>query len=183
MLGWAACVILLLKGFGFSQLYLILWFWDRAPINISSYIFLHMIFIANNIHEIGNTSKGEWYVKSLLLLGNLFKSKAANCYSIYDSSVNPWALLLKLGKKRHCEMKVNLTYFKVKIFSAWMVSKLIGEKKNRYRYSWFSNTNKNKNYKNKQVSLFSSFISLSPLGKYFEFLWTNLFVPNSLSQN
>lgn len=26
-------------------------------------------------------------------------------------------------------MKVNLTYFKVKIFSAWMISKLIGEKK------------------------------------------------------
>lgn len=127
---------LLLKGFGFSQLYLILWFWDGAPINISSYTFLHMIFIANYTHEIENTSNWEWYVKSLLLLGNLFKYKAANCYSICDSSFNPWALLLKLGKKRHCEMKVDITSFrdKVKIFSAWMVSNIIGEKKHpRYR--------------------------------------------------
>lgn len=100
---------LLLKGFGFFQLHSILWFWEAAPINISSNIFPHMIFIANYIYEIGNTSNGEWYVRSLLLLGNHFKSMAENCYSVYDSSFNPWALLLKLGNQKHFEMKMNPT--------------------------------------------------------------------------
>jgi len=82
-----------------------------------------MIFIANHIYEIGNTSNWEWCVRSLLLLGNHFKSKAANCYSVYDSSLNPWALLLKMGNEAFW-MKVNLTSFrdKVQIFSTWVLS-------------------------------------------------------------
>lgn len=108
-LGWAGasdCAMLCCFWKGFLQLYSTLWFCEGAPINISSYIFLHMIFIANYIYEIVNTSSREWCVRSLLLLSNRFKPKAVNCFSAYDSSLNPWALLLKLGRKRHFEMNM-----------------------------------------------------------------------------
>lgn len=109
------------------HLYSTPWILEMAPINISCNIFLHMIFIANYIYEIGNTSNWEWYVRSLLLLGNHFRSKAANCYSVSDSSLNPWALLLELGNKTQVEMKVTLTCSgdKIQNFSIWMLSKLI----------------------------------------------------------
>lgn len=91
---WAtACVWcdapLLLQGFGFFQFCSILWFWQGAPINKSSYLSLNMISTANYIYGIGNTSNWEWCGRSLLLLGNHLESKAANCYSACDSSLTP----------------------------------------------------------------------------------------------
>lgn len=121
---------LLLQGFGFFQFYSILWFWQGAPINKSSYISLNMVSTANYIYGIGNTSNWEWCGRSLLLLGNHLESKAANCYSGYDSSLTPELFCCWNWETRGI-LKWRWICFreKIQILSMYLFSKLVEKKR------------------------------------------------------